>query len=425
MSVLGSLSACWRIARKSLRQHALSTAVTVASAALASGLVMSVFALTTASRDAFAGGETGYDAVLGAKGSELQLVMNTVFHLDTSPGNIPWSLYEEAKRDRRVESALPYAVGDNYKGFRIVGTTGELFTDFQPREGERLELMPGGRPFDPAYREAVVGSIVAERTGLRVGDTFLATHGVTDAAGPEHPGAYTVVGVLEPTRTPGDRVIWIPIEGVFRMEGHVLSGTGERYTAQAGVEIPDEHKEISAVLIRTRGSGAGRMLEFDIDQGDQATLAWPISESILQVFEKLGWVVMVLEGVAVLVVLVAAASILASLYNTMNERRREFAVLRALGARRRTVFGVIVMESTTIAGLGALLGYAVYFGTFHLASTIVREKTGVVFEDFAAHPALYWTPIGMLVVGAIAGLLPALVAYRTEVATTLAGGGYG
>jgi putative ABC transport system permease protein len=424
MSMLRGLSNCWRIARKSLRQHALSSAVTVGSAALASGLVMSVFALSAQSREAFSGGETGFDAVLGAKGSELQLVMNTVFHLDTSPGNIPWSLYRAAQEDRRVEVAIPYAVGDNYQGFRIVGTTEEVFTEFQPHEGEQLEFAPGGRPFDPAYREAVIGSIVAQRTGLRVGDKFLATHGVTGAGGPEHPGEYVVVGALKPTNTPTDRVIWIPIEGIFRMDGHKLTGAGEVYEAKPGEEIPDEHKEISAVMIRTKGSGAGRMLEFEINKGDQATLAWPISESILQVFDKLGWVVLVLEGVAILVVFVAAASILASLYNTMNERRKEFAVLRALGANRRTVFGVIVIESTAIAGLGALLGGLVYFATFSVASNIVREKTGVVLDVTMLHPALWWTPLGMLAMGALAGFLPAFKAYRTEVATTLAGGGY-
>lgn len=424
MSPLRGLSNCWRIARKSLRQHALSSAVTVGSAALASGLVMSVFALSAQSREAFSGGETGFDAVLGAKGSELQLVMNSVFHLDTSPGNIPWSLYQAAQVDPRVEAALPYAVGDNYKGFRIVGTTENVFTEFQPHEGERLAFEPGGRPFDAAYREAVIGSVVADRTLLKVGDTFLASHGVTAAGGAEHPGEYVVVGVLKPTNTPTDRVIWIPIEGIFRMDGHKLTGAGEVFVAKPGEAIPDEHKEISAVMIRTKGSGAGRMLEFEINKGDQATLAWPISESILQVFDKLGWVVLVLEGVAILVVIVAAASILASLYNTMNERRKEFAVLRALGARRRTVFGVIVIESTAIAGFGALFGGLVYLATFSAASSIVRERTGVVLDVGMLHPALLWTPIGMLAMGALAGLLPAFKAYRTEVATTLAGGGY-
>ena len=111
------------IVRRSLRKHALSTTVTVVSAALASGLVMAVFAVAAQSRAAFAGGPVGFDAVLGARGSATQLVLNTVFHLETSPGNIPWTLYKEVSEDSTVELAIPYAVGDNYRGLRIVGTT--------------------------------------------------------------------------------------------------------------------------------------------------------------------------------------------------------------------------------------------------------------------------------------------------------------
>ena len=131
MSPVGRFAALGLIVRRSLRQHALSTFITVMSTALASGLVMAVFAVSQQSRAAFAGGPVGFDAVLGARGSALQLVLNTVFHLETSPGNLPWSLYEEMKADGRVKLAIPYAVGDNYRGYRIVGTTEEIFTEFE------------------------------------------------------------------------------------------------------------------------------------------------------------------------------------------------------------------------------------------------------------------------------------------------------
>jgi putative ABC transport system permease protein len=118
------------IVLRSMRQHLLSTVVTVLSAALASGLVMSVFTVAEQSKSAFTGGDIGYDAVLGAKGSELQLVLNTVFHLETSPGNIPWSLYQEIKARPVVRYAIPYALGDNLYGYRIVGTTEEIHMVF-------------------------------------------------------------------------------------------------------------------------------------------------------------------------------------------------------------------------------------------------------------------------------------------------------
>src|ERR1041385_7205829 len=116
------------IVSRSLKQHALSTCVTALSVALATGLIMAVFAVKTQTHDAFTGGPVGFDAVLGARGSQLQLVLNTIFHLETSPGNIPWAMYKEISSRPQVSLAIPYAVGDNYHGFRIVGTTEELFT---------------------------------------------------------------------------------------------------------------------------------------------------------------------------------------------------------------------------------------------------------------------------------------------------------
>ena len=419
MSGLGALVL---IVRRSLRQHALSTSITVLSAALASGLVMAVFAVAAQSRAAFAGGPVGFDAVLGARGSETQLVLNTVFHLETSPGNIPWSMYTALQEDRRVELAIPYAVGDNYKGFRIVGTTSQIFTDFEYYKGRRFSFVGYGEPFDETLREAVIGSEVARSLGLKRGDTFQPYHGLAYREGLslQHGEQYVITGVLEATNSPSDRVIWIPIEGIFRMGGHVLRGTGEEYTAEAGAEIPDEHKEVSAVMLKLRSPIAGKALQYEVNgQGKAATLAWPIANVVAQLFDKLGWVNKILELVAYLVVAVAGGSLLSSLYNTMNERRREFAILRALGARRRTVFAAIVLESTTIATLGSLVGFAVYGGIMTVAAAIVRERTGVVLEVFAGHPSLLYTPIAMVVVGALSGLLPARKAYSTDVASTL------
>jgi putative ABC transport system permease protein len=408
------------IVRRSLRQHALSTVVTILSAALASGLVMSVFAISKQSEDAFAGGPVGFDAVLGARGSQTQLVLNTVFHLETSPGNIPWSLYQAVKNDRRVSLAIPYAVGDNYFGYRVVGTTAEIFTEFEYVEGKRFEFYGKGRPFNPEYPQAVVGAEVARATGLRTGDVFQPYHGLRFVEGTQHEEQYTVVGVLKPTNSPSDRVIWIPLEGVFRMVGHYLRGAGEDYKAVSGREIPDDHKEVSAVMLKLATPMSGRSLAMEINnQGKVATLAWPIATVMADLFNKLGWVSRILQLVAFLVVAVAAGSLLASIYNTMNERRREFAILRALGARRATVFAVIVAESSTIAVLGALVGFGVYFAILGVAAKLVREQTGVVLELFALHPSLYWTPVGMLLVGALSGLLPAYKAYATDVAGTL------
>lgn len=408
------------IARRSLRQHALSSVVTAISVGLAAGLTMAVFAINRQTYDAFTGGDAGFDAVLGARGSQLQLVLNTVFHLETSPGNIPWKMYEEIAANERVELAIPYAVGDNYRGFRIVGTLPEIFTKFQYRAGTTFQVKPGGRIFNVDAHEAVVGDYAARKLGLKTGDTFRPYHGLAVDPKNQHKDEFTVVGVLQPTNSPSDRVIWIPIEGVYRMSGHVLRGTGQIYRPKPDEAIPAEAREVSAVMLKFSNPAAGFTLDQEINkQGKVATLAWPVAQVMADLFERIGWVSRILTMVAYLVVVVAAGCVLASIYNTMNERRREFAILRALGARRGMVFSAIVLEATTITAIGAMVGFLVYGAILGAAFVIVREQTGVVLDAFRFDPALVWTPIGIIAIGALSGLVPAFKAYRTDVASNL------
>lgn len=405
---------------RSLRRHKVSSGVAIASIALAAGLVMAVFSIQAQALRAFTSGAGTFDAVLGARGSKLQLVLNSVFHLETSAGNIPWSVYQRIKDDPRVALAIPYAVGDNYEGHRIVGTTDEIFTKFEPAEGETLELLPGGRPFDPGRREAVIGETVARRTGLKIGMEFEPYHGLHFDEAQRHAEDYVVVGIFKATGTPVDRVIWIPIEGVYRMTGHVLRGSGETFVPDPTQPIPEEHKEVSSVLIKFTSASYGFALDQAINlQGKTATLAWPIGAVMSDLFEKIGWAHLVLQAIAYLVVLVAIASVLASLYGSLTQRRRDFAILRALGARRRTVFSVLVLESTVIAALGSVLGYGVYFVIVTLAGNLMHEQIGVVLEIFRYHPALAFVPVGFTGLGVLAGLLPGYEAYRTDVASNL------
>ncbi len=411
----------WLLATRSLRQHILATAVTTLSTALAVGLTMAVFSIRTQTYEAFTGSDIGFDAVLGARGSQLQLVLNAVYHLETSPGNIPWRIYEEVRNDPNVELAVPYALGDNYKGFRIVGTSTDLFSKFAFRGGDGLRPAPGGRVFDPENAEAVVGAYVAERTGLRVGQTFNPYHGLTYNEAERHDEEYTVVGILNPTNTPNDRAIFIPIEGIFRMEGHVLRGAGTEYVAEAGRTIPPEHREVSAVLLKFTSPAVGMGMSQTINrQGTVATLAYPISRVMADLFDKMGWMNRVLEVVAYLTMAVAGGTILASIHNTINERRRDFAIMRALGASRRLLFVSIIGEATLTAGIGALGGFVVQGIILFVASGVLRSQTGIALDAYRMVPELLTVPVAMLAVGALAGLIPAAAAYRGEVAADLA-----
>lgn len=393
---------------RSLRQHALSTLITAGSIALASGLLMAVWSVEVQSNRAFISTTTGFDAVLGARGSKLQLVLNAIFDLEASPGNLSWADYQYVKRLPAVKTAIPIAVGDNLRGYRIVGTLKELFTGVQYAPGKQFELEPGGRLFDENAKEAVVGNFAARKLGLKVGDTFHPFHGLAySTTGPndQHPDIYTVTGILEPTNSPVDRVVWIPLHGLQTMTGH-----DPRYAT-----------DVSAVLIQLRAPSAGIFLDIMYNrQGNRLTFAYPVSGIIADLFSRISWFDRVLTLVAYLVALVAAGSVLASIYNSMSARQRDLAILRSLGARRRTVFGAVVAEAAAIGALGAVAGFACYFVLLAIVAGIVRDQTGVVLDVFAWQPVWAIWPPFMVALCALGGVVPALKAYRTPVAETLA-----
>ena len=390
---------------RSLRQHALSTLVTAGSIALAVGLLMVVWMVKAQSQRAFVETSTGFDAVLGARGSRLQLVLNAIFHLEASPGNISAADFEQIRRHPAVKAAIPLAVGDNYRGYRIVGTSENLFTQVEYARGRRYAVQPGGRVFAGTAHEALVGSFVAERLGLRVGDTFQPYHGLVFDPSHQHEEIYTVVGVLEPTNTPADRVLWIPLAGIQNMKGH----------------DPKFATDLSAVLLQLRTPQAGFMLDMMYNrQGNRLTFAYPVGAIIADLFGKIGWFDRVLALVAYLVAFVAAGSVLASIYASMSARRRDLAILRALGARRHTIFTAVVAEAAVIGALGALAGFVVYGALLAGVARIIRAQTGVAIDVLAMHPVLWIAPLAMIALCALGGIIPALKAYRVPVAETLA-----
>ena len=392
------------ILRRSLRQHALSTTITALSIALAGGLLMSVWVVKEQSQTAFTQVNTGFDAVLGARGSKLQLVLNAIFHLEASPGNLEAKDYEFIRRHPAVKRAIPIAVGDNLRGYRIVGTVPELFTDVEYAPGKKFSFAVG-KLFNPAANEAVVGSFVARKLGLRVGDVFHPFHGLTYDEQNQHAETYRVTGVLAPSGTPADKVVWIPLNGLQTMSGH---------DARAA-------DELSAVLIQLRSPSAGFMLDLMYNkQGNRLTFAYPIGAIMAELFGKIGWFDKVLTLIAYLVALVSAAGVLVAIYNSMAARRRDIAILRALGAGRGLLFGAIVLEAATIGAIGMIAAFGVYLAIATAVAAVIRAQTGVLLDPFARNAIMLWAPLGMIALCALCGLLPAWKAYRTDVAENLA-----
>lgn len=266
----------------------------------------------------------------------------------------------------------------------------------------------------------MVGSFAADKSDLKIGSVFNAYHGIVFEEKMKHPEQFTVVGILKPTNTPADRAIWTPLDSFYRLSGHVLRGAGTGYVAKEGETIPDDYKEVSAVMIKFKSPLMGVSFDQMINhQGKVATLAWPIEKVMADFLNKIGWFHKILTILAYVIAVVAAGAILAGIYNSMNERRREFAILRALGAKRLHIFAVIVLESSVIAAIGVLAGFIVYVIVLSAAAVVIRSGTGVVIEVFRFHPVFIFAPIGIIILGSLAGIVPALKAYQSPVAENL------
>jgi putative ABC transport system permease protein len=396
----------WKIVLKNIAQRKLSSTLTAASVGLGVAVVIAVLALRAQAREGFGQSAFGYELVVGPKISALQLVLNTVYHMDRSPGNLPWSRYRELSVHKAVASAVPVSVGDSFRGARIVGTTEAFFSAFKLNlvgrtfrfDPVRLEKAMAGQEAEGAF-EAVVGASAADHAKLKIGDTFQASHGVEEA-GETHAERWTVVGILKPTGTPNDRAIFINLDSFYEIKDH-------RQTPA-----------ISAVIVKTRSEASARMLEYDLNQLPDCMAAVP-AQVMAEFFEKFDWVPLLLLAVSALVVVMAAVSIFVAIYNSMSERRRAIAIMRALGARRTTVLAIVLLEATALCLFGALGGIVLGHALTAVASGAIAARSGVAISALAFHPEELLVAAGVLVLGALAGILPALSAYRTDIADGL------
>ena len=455
----------FKIVVKNMRQRALATWLTGTSVALGVALAVAILLIKQGVQQRFEQGTLGYEMVVGAKGSPLQLVLNTVYNLDISPGNISWKLFEQLRDDKRVKLAVPFSVGDNYHGFRIVGTTDAFFKEFEFEPGRKPELAAGrvfsfseaalksafreaeqrakereakerGEEVKPATEhesepknrpfEAVIGSTVASETGLKIGDKFIAAHGVQPSAeAKEHTeNPWTVVGILAPTHTACDRGIYINLDSFYHIEGHEIRNPSEQKNDEkkAVEEAKDNDPDagmVSSVVLKLRSPIHAFPLYREINDRQDAMAAFPAAE-IRKLFDIVGNIDRLLLAQAILILVVAGVAIAVSIYNSMSERRREIAILRALGARRATIFSIVLLEAVTICLVGSTVGLVGGHLVVAAANGVLYKASGFVIPALHTQ-ALEWYILAVaVVVGALSGLGPAWGAYRTDVARNLA-----
>ncbi|WP_338873124.1 FtsX-like permease family protein [Spirosoma sp. SC4-14] len=350
----------------------------------------------------------GIDMVLGAKGSPLQLILSSIYQIDSPTGNIPLEEAEKLSRNPMIKTAIPLSMGDNYRSFRIVGTNKKYLDHFGATVGQ-------GRMFQGDL-ETVIGPRVAEVAGLKIGDTFAGSHGL-DAEGEEHADSkYKVVGILNPSNTVADQLILTPLSSVWAIHEHHEAHGEEHH--EEGEAHEEEPREITSMLIQFRNP-LGMMIARGINTNSKLQAALPNIE-INRLFSLLGVGVETLRGLAIVIMLISGVSVFVSLYNSLKERRYEMALMLSMGATRAQLFGMLVLEGLVLALLGFVLGILLSRVGLWLFSTSVSSEYHYNLAAFSILPE-EWILLGIAVlVGVLAAALPALGVYRMNISQTLA-----
>lgn len=419
----------FQIVLKNIKQRKLSAALTIISTLLGVALVIAILVIKQESEDAFNQTATGYELIVGPKGSPLQVTLNTIYHIGLPVNNMPYRTYDLISKDRRVKLAIPYVMGDNYKNFRIIGTSEKFFTEFEYQKGKRYSFQTG-RQFENE-NEAVIGNDVAEKTGMKIGDTFIGSHGVEayEYAEEHDEHKFTVTGILNKTFTPNDKVIFIPMESVWEMHYHGEEEStidtihsGHEHGEVHKHEFPEERKTITSILVSLKSPVYFDLLRRQINddkfEGINAQAIIPVLE-IMQLFEIIGNINSVLLIVAYMVIIVAVISILVSIYNTINERKRDIAIMRALGASRGKIFGMIILEGLFISFIGAILGVFAGHLAVYVFSPLISAKTGILITGLTFNIFELYLVLGTIILSVLVSILPAVKAYRTDVAKNL------
>ncbi|MEM6915924.1 MAG: ABC transporter permease [Verrucomicrobiota bacterium] len=386
------------------------TALTLAGIALGAALVCGVLALKRESETAFAREAALFDLIVGGKGGSLQLVLSCLYHLDVPSGNVPYSDYERLRRDSRVKWAAPVGLGDNYAGYRIIGTEAHFF-ELLDREGQPFFRFLEGDLFQDRF-EVVLGSEVARTTGLSIGDTFAGTHGLVEVAGSEvhEEFPYTVSGILAPTETTQDRAIFGTLASVWEIhetEDRIHSAIQGKATLQR-----QEPRETTAVLLRLETPGLRLRIADEIRKQTGGIAAIPINE-VLRLYQGIvAPMQKALLAVAAAVVIASCLTVLATLLQAGERRRRDLAILRSLGARPYEVAALTFLEGLLLSALGLGLGWFLGHGGLAVAATWLRESSGLVISPWRSGPGEATAFAMMALCSLAATIVPAVVAYR-------------
>jgi putative ABC transport system permease protein len=396
-----------RLALRSIANRRLTTVLTIASIALSVALLISVETVRRGVRESFAGTIRGTDLIVGARGGTQQLLLSSIFGMGAPAGTFTWETYERWAAHPAVKWTIPVMLGDSYYGYRVIGTTDAYYEHYRYRKDGRVTLAEG--VFPAGDRDVVLGAEVAERRKLGLGAEIALTHGlrgtgISDHV--EHP--FRVVGILAPTFTPIDRSLYVTLEGVEGMHAE-----GEMGDPRSEIGEHEHDHALSAFLVGTKNRFESLKLqrEMNTDLTEPLTAILP-AVALTELWHTIGYAESGARIISFAVLLVGLLGMLVSLYSTLQERRREMAILRSLGAGPTRIAALLVLESGLLSVLGALGGLVLAYGAMVLGGGIAERSFGL-FIPITPPAMLEWLYLGGVVVaGVLVGLVPAWRAYR-------------
>ena len=374
--------------------------------------------------DQLARNTEGVDLVAGAKGSPLQIILCNIFHVDFPTGNISLKEAEKLAKNPQVKKAIPLALGDSYRAYRIVGSTVDYLTLYGAALAE-------GKLWEGSL-EVVAGANVARTLGIRVGDQFASQHGLSEAGALHEHDQFTVVGILRSTNTVLDNLILTAVQSVWEVhEEHGEEEHGHEHEEEVDGEasrlIPglylegEEDREITSLLMQFRSPMGAVMLPRMINDNTNMQAASPAFETA-RLFSIVGVGVEVVQGFAVVIIFIAALSIFIALYSALKERSYDLAIMRSLGATRARLFFSIILEGMLITLVGSLLGFLLGHLAVVLLGTYLPSGAQTSLAGWKFLNEEWWVLLGGLTIGFVAALIPAIQIFRTDISKVLAKG---
>ena len=411
------------LALKSLRNRAFSTSLTVGSIALSVALLIGVENVRVGTRESFSNTISQTDLIVGARGGTIQLLLYSVFGMGSPTSNISWDTYREWAEHPAVEWTIPYGLGDSHRGYRVIGTNEDFYRHYRYRGGQPIALAEG-RAGSGVF-DVTLGADVASELGYGLGDKVAVTHGIGEVGFLNHDDMpFTVVGIIEKTFTPVDRAVYVTLEGIEAIHFGWEDGappmdehTPEEVLAMEEIEIT----QVTSFFLGTTSRRDVLQLQREInDHEDEPMMAVIPGLALNEMWQGIGYAETGLRLVTIFVVLVGLLGMLVSLYTSLNERRREMAILRAVGAGPRSIVALLVLESVCLAAAGAICGLALVYLLLSAGQPVVEAQVGL-FIPISPPGAVEWLFLGAVVMaGFLIGFVPALKAYRTALHDGLA-----